>query len=38
MPENKCGKQRLCQQIRAVGFMGSVEEFCEKVSTGELQV
>ena len=31
-------EKELVKQIRAVGFMGSVEEFCEKVSTGELQV
>ena len=31
-------EQELTKQIRAVGFTGSVDEFCEKVSTGELRV
>lgn len=28
----------LIEQIRAVGFTGTVEEFCQKVSSGELRV
>ncbi len=31
-------ENELKKQIAAVGFTGSVEEFCEKVSTGELYV
>lgn len=31
-------EDELVKQIRAVGFMGTVEEFCQKVSSGELRV
>lgn len=31
-------EEELIKQIRAVGFMGDVDEFCEKVSKGELYV
>lgn len=31
-------EEELIKQIRAVGFTGTVEEFCEKVCKGELQV
>ena len=31
-------EKELEKQIRAVGFMGDVDEFCEKVSSGELRV
>jgi len=31
-------EEELKKQIRAVGFMGSIDEFCEKVSSGELRV
>ena len=31
-------EEELVKQIRAVGFSGSVEEFCQKVSAGELRV
>lgn len=31
-------EEELIKQIRAVGFMGDVEEFCEKVASGELYV
>lgn len=33
-----CMEQELVKQIRAVGFTGTVEEFCQKVSSGELRV
>lgn len=31
-------ENELVKQIRAVGFTGTVEEFCQKVSSGELRV
>ena len=31
-------EEELEKQIRAVGFKGNVDEFCAKVSSGELQV
>lgn len=31
-------KEELEKQIRAVGFQGSIEDFCDKVSKGELHV
>ncbi len=31
-------EKNLAEQIRAVGFTGTVEEFCQKVSSGEMRV
>ena len=28
----------LIKQIKAVGFTGDIDDFCQKVSTGELRV
>lgn len=33
-----CMEETLFKQIRAVGFMGTVEEFCQQVSSGKLRV